>query len=79
MIDTAAGQDIPRKKGPGVTRSDLLVINKVDLAPYVGVDPGLLERDARAARGARPFVMASLRSGRGVAEVVAFLKSEGGL
>ena len=79
VIDTAAGQDIPRKKGPGVTRSDLLVINKVDLAPYVGVDPVLLESDARAARGARPFVMASLKSGRGVAEVVAFLKREGGL
>jgi urease accessory protein len=79
VIDTAAGQDIPRKKGPGVTRSDLLVINKVDLAPYVGVDPALLESDARAARGARPFVMASLKAGRGVSEVVAFLKAEGGL
>lgn len=79
VIDTAAGQDIPRKKGPGVTRSDLLVINKVDLAPHVGVDPELLESDARAARGARPFVMASLKAGRGVAEVVAFLKAEGGL
>jgi urease accessory protein len=79
VIDTAAGQDIPRKKGPGVTRSDLLVINKVDLAPYVGVDPELLERDAKAARGERPFVMASLKSGTGVAEVVEFLKTEGGL
>jgi urease accessory protein len=79
VIDTAAGQDIPRKKGPGVTRSDLLVINKVDLAPYVGVDPVLLESDAKAARGERPFVMASLKAGRGVAEVVAFLKEEGGL
>jgi urease accessory protein len=79
VIDTAAGQDIPRKKGPGVARSDLLVINKVDLAPHVGVDPELLESDARAARGARPFVMASLKAGRGVAEVVAFLKAEGGL
>jgi len=79
VIDTAAGQDIPRKRGPGVTRSDLLVINKVDLAPYVGVDPALLESDARAARGARPFVLASLKTGRGVAEVVAFLKREGGV
>ena len=79
VIDTAAGQDIPRKRGPGVTRSDLLVINKIDLAPYVGVDPVLLESDARTARGARPFVMASLKAGRGVAEVVAFLKREGGL
>ena len=79
VIDTAAGQDIPRKRGPGVTRSDLLVINKIDLAPYVGVDPALLERDARTARGARPFVMASLRTGKGVAEVVDFLRRDGGL
>jgi len=79
VIDTAAGQDIPRKRGPGVTRSDLLVINKIDLAPYVGVDPALLERDAKAARGARPFVMASLKTGQGVAEVVAFLRRDGGL
>ncbi len=79
VIDTAAGQDIPRKKGPGVTRSDLLVVNKTDLAPYVGVDPLLLESDAKAARGARPFVMASLRAGRGVAEVVAFIERQGGL
>lgn len=79
VIDTAAGQDIPRKKGPGVTRSDFLVVNKVDLAPHVGVDPELLEADARAARGSRPFVMASLRHDKGVAEVVAFLKQAGGL
>ncbi len=79
VIDTAAGQDIPRKRGPGVTRSDLLVVNKIDLAPYVGVDPALLERDAKAARGARPFVMASLKTGQGVAEVVAFLRRDGGL
>jgi urease accessory protein len=79
VIDTAAGQDIPRKKGPGVMRSDLLVVNKTDLAPHVGVDPVLLESDARAARAGRPFVMASLRQGRGVAEVVAFLQEAGGL
>ena len=79
VIDTAAGQDIPRKKGPGVTRSDLLVVNKIDLAPYVGVDPVLLESDARVARGTRPLVMASLGKGHGVAEVVAFLKLAGGL
>ncbi|MDE3238243.1 MAG: urease accessory protein UreG [Paracoccaceae bacterium] len=79
VIDTAAGQDIPRKKGPGVARSDLLVVNKTDLAPHVGVDPGLLESDTRAARSGRPYVMASLRHGRGVEEVVAFLKSAGGL
>ncbi len=79
VIDTAAGQDIPRKKGPGVTRSDLLIVNKTDLAPHVGVDPVQLEADARAARDGRPFVMAGLREGRGVAEVVAFLKDAGGL
>ncbi|WP_425090573.1 urease accessory protein UreG [Tropicimonas sp. S265A] len=79
VIDTAAGQDIPRKKGPGLTRSDLLVINKTDLAPHVGVDRDLLERDARAARGARPFVMAALKSGTGVPEIVAFLERDGGL
>ena len=79
VIDTAAGQDIPRKRGPGVTRSDLLVVNKTDLAPYVGVDIVLLEQDTRRARGMRPYVMARLRAGHGVAEVVAFLEREGGL
>ncbi|WP_424966863.1 MULTISPECIES: urease accessory protein UreG [unclassified Dinoroseobacter] len=79
VIDTAAGQDIPRKKGPGLTRSDLLVINKTDLAPYVGVDRNLLQSDAQAARGPRPFVMAALKSGQGVPEIVSFLETEGGL
>lgn len=79
VIDTAAGQDIPRKRGPGLARSDLLVVNKTDLAPHVGVDLALLEHDARAARGERPFVMAQLRHGRGLDEVVAFLVREGGL
>ena len=79
VIDTAAGQDIPRKKGPGLARSDLLVINKTDLAPHVGVDPDLLESDARKARGARPFVMAALRHGQGVDRIVDWLRREGGL
>lgn len=79
VIDTAAGQDIPRKRGPGVTRSDLLVVNKVDLAPYVGVDPVLLEADTKRARGGRPYIMASLRNGLGVAEAVRFVEDEGGL
>ena len=79
VIDTAAGQDIPRKRGPGLTRSDLLVVNKTDLAPHVGVDAALLESDARVARGERPLVMAQLRHGRGVAEIVDFLVNEGGL
>jgi urease accessory protein len=79
VIDTAAGQDIPRKRGPGVTRSDLLVVNKTDLAPYVGVDLALLKSDTKAARGAKPFVLAQIRGGQGVEEIVAFLQIEGGL
>ena len=79
VIDTCAGQDIPRKKGPGLTRSDMLIINKTDLASHVGVDRDLLESDARAARGDLPFVMAALKSGNGVDQVVDFLKRDGGL
>ena len=79
VIDTAAGQDIPRKRGPGVARSDLLVVNKTDLAPYVGVDLALLEADTKVARGTRPYVMARLRQGVGVTEVVEFLVEQGGL
>lgn len=79
VIDTAAGQDIPRKKGPGVTRSDLLVVNKVDLAPHVGVDRELLERDTQAAREGRAYVMAGVRTGLGVPEIVRFVIEEGGL
>lgn len=79
VIDTAAGQDIPRKRGPGVARSDLLVVNKIDLAPHVGVDLARLEADAAAARGTRPYVMARLRTGEGVDRIVAFLQREGGL
>jgi urease accessory protein len=79
VIDTAAGQDIPRKRGPGVVRSDFLVVNKTDLAPHVGVDLELLEADTKRARGERPYVMARVRQGVGIAEVVAFLEAEGGL
>ena len=79
VIDTAAGQDIPRKRGPGVTRSDLLIMNKTDLAPHVGVDLERARADLDAARGPRPWVMASLRHGQGVAEVIAFIRREGGL
>lgn len=79
VIDTAAGQDIPRKKGPGVAKSDLLVINKTDLAPHVGVSLEEMERDTTAARAGRPFVMAQMRHGRGVDQVVAFLTEAGGL
>ncbi|HMR36422.1 urease accessory protein UreG [uncultured Paracoccus sp.] len=79
VIDTAAGQDIPRKKGPGLVRSDLLVVNKTDLAPHVGVDAELLERDAKTARGSRPVVMAALRQGKGAEDVAEFIIREGGL
>lgn len=79
VIDTCAGQDIPRKKGPGVTRSDILIVNKTDMAPHVGVDRDLLEQDTACARGARPYVMANLRDGDGVDRVVALLKEVGGL
>jgi urease accessory protein len=79
VIDTAAGQDIPRKRGPGVTKSDLLVVNKTDLAPHVGVDPVLLESDTARARGERPYIMAQLRHGKGVDAVVDFIVRHGGL
>ncbi|SEL46050.1 urease accessory protein [Roseovarius azorensis] len=79
VIDTAAGQDIPRKRGPGVTKSDLLVVNKTDLAPYVGVDLALLEADTSTARGPRPYVLAQLRSGQGVGQIIRFIEKIGGL
>jgi urease accessory protein len=78
VIDTAAGQDIPRKRGPGLTRSDLLVVNKTDLAPHVGVDLVQLRADTERARAGLPFVMAEVRNGKGIAEVVAFLERESG-
>jgi urease accessory protein len=79
VIDVAAGEEIPRKGGPAITRSDLLVINKTDLAPYVGASLDVMERDARRMRGERPFLFASLRHGQGVAEIVARLREVGGL
>ncbi len=79
VIDTAAGQDIPRKRGPGLAKSDLLVVNKTDLAPHVGVDLTQLEADTRDARGPRPYVLARLREAVGVPEIVGFLEREGGL
>jgi urease accessory protein len=74
VIDVAAGDKIPRKGGPGITRSDLLVINKIDLAPLVGADLGIMERDTRKMRGARPFVFANLKTGTGVSEVAAWIQ-----
>jgi urease accessory protein len=79
VIDVSAGDKIPRKGGPGITRSDLLVINKTDLAPHVGASLDVMDRDARRMRGERPFVFASLRSGQGVDDIAAFLEREGGL
>ena len=79
VIDTAAGEEIPRKGGPAITRSDLLVINKTDLAPHVGVSLVVMERDAARMRGARPFVFAQLRHGKGVAEIVGHIARIGGL
>jgi urease accessory protein len=77
VIDVSGGDKIPRKGGPGVTRSDLLIINKTDLAPYVGASLEVMERDAARMRGSRPFVFTELLSGRGVESVVAFIIREG--
>jgi urease accessory protein len=79
VIDVAAGEKIPRKGGPGITRSDLLVINKTDLAPLVGADLGVMERDTLRMRGARPFVFTNLKSGAGVDRIVEFIVQAGGL
>jgi urease accessory protein len=76
VIDVAEGEKIPRKGGPGITRSDLLVINKIDLAPYVGADLSVMERDTVRMRGARPFVFTNLRAGEGVDAIVAWIKRE---
>jgi urease accessory protein len=79
VIDVAAGDKIPSKGGPGITRSDLLVINKVDLAPHVGASLEVMERDAKKMRGARPFVFTNLKIGNGVETVVNFIQDKGGL
>jgi urease accessory protein len=79
VIDVAAGDKIPSKGGPGITRSDLLVINKIDLAPHVGASLEVMERDARRMRGGRPFVFTNMRVGEGVDAVVDFIEEKGGL
>ena len=79
VIDVSAGDKIPRKGGPGITRSDLLVVNKIDLAPLVGADLAVMDRDARKMRGERPFVFANIRAGIGVGEIVGFIEQRGGL
>jgi urease accessory protein len=77
VIDVAAGDKIPRKGGPGITRSDLLVINKIDLAPLVGASLEVMERDAARMRGSRPFLFSNLKTQQGVDEIVAFIEREG--
>jgi urease accessory protein len=79
VIDVAAGDKIPRKGGPGITRSDLLVINKTDLAPHVGASLEVMDRDAKRMRGDRPFVFTNIRGGEGVAAVADFIEKAGGL
>ena len=76
VIDVAEGDKIPRKGGPGITRSDLLVINKIDLAPYVGADLGVMERDSRKMRGGRPFLFTNIRESSGVDEVIGWIRQQ---
>ena len=76
VIDVSAGDKIPRKGGPGITKSDLLVINKIDLAPYVGADLAVMQRDAKNMRGARPFLFSNLKDGSGVAAIVDWLVAQ---
>jgi urease accessory protein len=77
VIDVAGGEKIPRKGGPGIPRSDLLIINKTDLAPHVGANLDIMAQDAKRQRGERPFVFTNLRSGEGVPEVMAFIRKQG--
>jgi urease accessory protein len=77
VIDVAGGEKIPRKGGPGITRSDLLIINKTDLAPYVGANLDVMAADAKRMRGERPFVFTNLRSGDGVDTVIEFIRTQG--
>lgn len=77
VIDVAAGDKIPRKGGPGITKSNLLVINKIDLAPHVGASLEIMERDTKRMRGDRPFVFTNLRTGEGIDEVIAFVEHDG--
>jgi len=77
VIDVAGGEKIPRKGGPGITRADLLIINKIDLAPYVGASLDVMAQDTRRMRGSRPFVLTNLKTRQGVDEVVAFIEREG--
>ncbi|MES2579719.1 MAG: urease accessory protein UreG [Pseudomonadota bacterium] len=77
VIDVAAGEKIPRKGGPGITKSDLLIINKIDLAPMVGASLEVMDRDAKKMRGERPFIFTNLKTGQGLEEIVQFIKKQG--
>ena len=77
MIDVSAGEEIPRKGGPGITKSDLLIINKIDLAPFVGADLGVMDRDAREMRAGRPYIFSNLKLGKGISEISEFIIQEG--
>ncbi|MDO9006928.1 MAG: urease accessory protein UreG [Thiobacillus sp.] len=77
VIDVAAGEKIPRKGGPGITKSDLLVINKIDLAPMVGASLEVMDQDTKRMRGERPFVFSNLKTGQGLADIIAFIEREG--
>ena len=77
VIDVAAGEKIPRKGGPGITKSDLLVINKTDLAPHVGASLEVMDRDARKMRGTRPFIFSNLKKSEGLADIIGFIEQEG--
>lgn len=77
VIDVSAGDKIPRKGGPGITKSDLLIINKIDLAPLVGADLSVMDRDAKKMRGDKPFVFSNLKDGTGVADIVSFIETQG--
>ena len=79
VIDVSAGDKIPRKGGPGITRSDLLVINKIDLAPLVGADLDVMDRDARKMRGEKPFIFSNIKAGKGVGEIAGLIVETGGL
>lgn len=79
VIDVSAGDKIPRKGGPGITRSDLLVINKIDLAPLVGASLEVMDRDAKKMRGERPFLFANMKSGQSLDEIIRFIEHQGGL
>tara|TARA_R110002072_G_scaffold9181_8_gene45170 strand:+ start:1029 stop:1643 length:615 start_codon:yes stop_codon:yes gene_type:complete len=79
VIDVSAGDKIPRKGGPGITRSDLLVINKIDLAPLVGADLDVMDRDSKKMRGEKPFIFTNIKAGIGVADVAALIEETGGL